>query len=98
VRGYLLLGRIGGSLPLEVLIDGAALHEIVSRSAHRADNDFLVLEGGYTARMNLFYKNSGRKRLTIGAVRREVCYATTQGAVEIRRGGDDANVIFGQSR
>jgi hypothetical protein len=98
VRSYLSLARIGGSLPLEVLIDGVALHEIAPRSAHRADNDFLVLEGGCAARINVFYEISERKRLRIGTVRREACYATTQGAVEIRRGGNYAKVIFGQSR
>jgi hypothetical protein len=98
VRGRLALARIGGSLPLEVPIDGAALHAIAPRNAHRADNDFLVLEGGCAARINVFYKISERKRLRIGAVRREACYATTQGAVEIRRGEDNANVILGQSR
>jgi hypothetical protein len=58
VRGHISLARISGSLPLEVPIDGAALHEMAPRSAHRADNDLLLLEGGYTASMNLFYKKS----------------------------------------
>ena len=29
---------------------------------------------------------------------REVCYVTKEGAVQIRLGGDDANVIFGERR
>ena len=95
MRGHLALAWIGGSLPLEVPIDGAALHEIAPCSARRADDDFLVLEGGCEGRIRLFYKNSERKRLEVGAVGREACYATTQGAVQIRRGGDNANVFFG---
>jgi hypothetical protein len=98
VRGHISLARISGSLPLEVPIDGAALHEMAPRSAHRADNDFLVSDGGCEGRIRLFYKNSERKELEFSAVGREVCYATTQGAVEIRRGGDNANVIFRQGR
>jgi hypothetical protein len=80
VRGYLALARIGGSLPLEVPIDGAALHEIAPRSAHRANDDFLVLEGCCKGRIRLFYKNLERKGLKLSAVGREACYATTQGA------------------
>lgn len=82
---------------MEVPIDVAALHEIAPRSAHKADDDFLVLEGGREGRIKLFYKNLGQKKLRVGAVGREACFATTQGAVQIRRGGDDANVIFRQS-
>ncbi|KAF2463150.1 uncharacterized protein BDR25DRAFT_363058 [Lindgomyces ingoldianus] len=78
---------IGGLLLLEVPIDRAALHETARRSAHRADDDFLVLEGGCEGRIRLFYKNSERKRLEVGAV----------GAVQIRRGSNDASVIFGQT-
>lgn len=77
MRGHLTLARIGGSLPLEVPIDGAALHETAPRSAHRADDDFLVSEGGCEGRIWLFYKNSERKRFGVGAVGREACYATT---------------------
>ena len=51
------------------------------RSAHRDDNDFLVAWKGCEARIRLFYKNSERKTLEVGAVGREACYATTQGAV-----------------
>jgi hypothetical protein len=98
VRGHLALARIGSSLPMEVLIDGVALHKIAPRSAHRADDDFLVLEGGRESMIRLFYKNSERKRLEVDAMGREACYATTQGALQIRRGSDDANVIFRQSR
>ena len=98
MRGYLVLARIGGSLPLEVLIGGAALYEIAPRSAHRADDDFLESEEGREGRTRLFYKKPERKRLDIGAVGREACFATTQGAVQIRRGGNDANVILGKSR
>ena len=58
MRGHLALARIGDSLPLEVLIDGAALRKIAPRSAHRADNDFLASEGGSEARTRLFYDNS----------------------------------------
>jgi hypothetical protein len=97
VQGYLALARISSSLLLEVLIDGAALHEIAPRSAHRANDDFLVLEESCESRIRLFYKNLELKRLEVSAVGREACYATTQGAVQIRRGGDDANVILGQS-
>jgi hypothetical protein len=56
VRGYLALDRVSGSLPLEVLIDGVALHEIAPRSAHRADNDFLVLEGDCKGRRAILQK------------------------------------------
>ncbi|KAF2463152.1 uncharacterized protein BDR25DRAFT_363060 [Lindgomyces ingoldianus] len=61
------LARISGSLPLEVPIDRAALHETARRSAHRADDDFMVSEGG------------------------------CEGAVQIRRGSDNASVIFRQT-
>ena len=58
---HLALARIGGSLPLEVPIDAVALHEIAPRSAHRADDDFLALEGDYEGRIRLFYENLERK-------------------------------------
>jgi hypothetical protein len=60
VRGHLLLARIGDSVPLKVLIATAALHEIALYSAHRADNNFLLLEGGSRAQIRLFYKNLER--------------------------------------
>jgi hypothetical protein len=66
-------------------------------AAQRADDDFLVLEGRCAARIRLFHQKLERKKHEVSAVRREACYAATQGAVQIRRGGDDANVIFGQS-
>jgi hypothetical protein len=44
--GYLALARISDTLPLEVLIAIAALHEFAYDSAYRADDDFLVLDGG----------------------------------------------------
>lgn len=53
VRGRRVLASIGGSLPLEVPIGGTALHEIAPRSAHRADNDFTVLDGDNRGRMIL---------------------------------------------
>jgi hypothetical protein len=34
--------------------------------------------------------------LEVGAVGREACFATTQGAVQIRRRGDNINVILGK--
>jgi hypothetical protein len=77
VRGHLALAQIGGSLPLEVPINGAVLHKIAPRSAHRAGDKFLVLKEGCAARIRLFYKISERKRLEVGAVGREACYATT---------------------
>ena len=52
--------RIGDSVLLEVLIDMAALHEIAPCSAHRADGDFLLLEGGSGARTKSFYENLER--------------------------------------
>jgi hypothetical protein len=66
-------------------------------AAHRVDDDILVLEGGCAARIKLFYQKLERKRLKVGALRREACYAATQCVVQIRRGGDDTNVIFRQS-
>ena len=94
MRGYLVLARISSLLLLEVLINRAALHKIAPCSAHKANNNFLVLEGGCKGRIRLFYKNLERKGLKVSAVEREACYATTQGAVQIRRRGDNANVIF----
>jgi hypothetical protein len=67
-------------------------------AAHRADNNFLAFEGGCAARKRLFYQKLERKRLEVGAMGREACYTAIQGAVQIRRGGDDADVIFGQSK
>ena len=46
MRGRLALARISDSFPFEVLIDMAALHEIASGGAHRANDDLLALEGG----------------------------------------------------
>ena len=60
------LARIRSLLLLEVPIGGAALHETAPRSAHRADDDFLVVGGGYEAKIRLFYKYSERKRLEVG--------------------------------
>jgi hypothetical protein len=57
VRGHLTLARIRVSLPLEVLIGVVTLHEIAPRSAHKANNNFLVLEGGCETRIRIFYKN-----------------------------------------
>jgi hypothetical protein len=64
-RDHLALAHIGSSLPLEVPIDRAALHKIAPRSAHRADDDFLVLEGGFTARIRPLYNKPERKRLEV---------------------------------
>ena len=64
---------------------------------YKDNNNFLVLEGGCKSRIRLFYKNLEQKGLKVDAIGREACYATTQGAVQIRRGSDDANVILGQS-
>lgn len=72
MRGRRALASIGGSLPLEVPVGGAALHEVAPRSVYRADDDLTVLQGGFEGRMKLFYKKSDRKRLEVGAVRR-VC-------------------------
>jgi hypothetical protein len=57
MRGHLALARIGSSVLLEVLIDIAALHEIAPYSAHRANNNLLLLEGGSRAQTGSFYKN-----------------------------------------
>ena len=56
MRDHRALAGIGGSLPLEVPIDRAALHENAPRSAHRANNSFLILEGGRKGRIRLFSK------------------------------------------
>lgn len=55
--GHRALAWIGGSLPLEVPIDGAPLHEIVPRSAHRTDNGFIVLKRDYKSMTRLFCKS-----------------------------------------
>ena len=81
VKERILLVTCNSSLPLEVLIDGVALHEIVLCGAYRANNNFLVLEGGFTARIRLFYKKLERKRLRVGARRRKAYYATIKSAV-----------------
>ena len=73
MRGHLALARIGDSLPLEVPIDMAALHEIAPCSAHRADDDFLASERDSRARTRPFFKNMERLGLEVGAVGREVC-------------------------
>lgn len=98
MRGHLALARIGSLLPLEVLINVAALHRIALRSAHRVNDNFLVSEGGCEGRIRLFYKNLERKRLKVSAVGREACFTITQGAIQIRRGSKNANVIFRKSR
>jgi hypothetical protein len=62
-------------------------------ASHRADDYFLVLEGGW-----LFCKILSEKGLRLALWGKEACYATTQGAVQIRRGGDDTNINFRHSR
>ena len=71
----------------------AALHEIASCSTYRVDDNFVVSEGCCKARVRPSYEKLERKRLEVGAVERDVCYAT-QGAVQIRREGGDTSVIF----
>jgi hypothetical protein len=95
---YLALARVGDSLPLEVLIDAAALHEIAPRCVHRADDDFPASEGGSRVWTGLFYNNLERQRLKVGVLEMEVSSATKEGAVQIRLGDDDANVIFRRSK
>jgi len=56
----------------------------------------LVSEGGCEARPRLFYQKSEQKRLGVGAVGGEACDVMKGGAVQIRLGGNDANVIFGE--
>jgi len=60
VQGHLALARIRVSLPLEVPSDMVALHEFVPDSAHRADDNFRALEGGFEAKIRLLYENSER--------------------------------------
>jgi len=60
VRRYLPLARIGDSVPPEVPIDIAVLHEIAPCNAYRADDDFPPPEGGSGAWARSFYKNSER--------------------------------------
>jgi len=60
VRGHFALARIRVSLPLEVPVDMAALHEFARDSAHKGDDDFRALEGGFEAKIRLFYENSER--------------------------------------
>lgn len=62
MRGHLALARIGSPLPMEVLIDGAALHEIAPRTEHRADDDFLVLEGVRKSRDQAILPKLGAKK------------------------------------
>jgi len=50
--------------------------------------EVLSLGQGYST------KNPEQKRLEVGAIGKEACYVTKEGAVQIRLGGDDANVIF----
>ena len=56
MRDHRALVGISGSLPLEVPIDRAALHKNAPHSAHRANNSFLILEGGCKGRIRLFSK------------------------------------------
>lgn len=79
MRGRLALARIGSSLPLEVPVDGVALHRTAPRSTHRADDNFPVPEEGYEDRIRLFYEDSERKRFEVNVVEREACYATKEG-------------------
>jgi len=81
MRGHLTLARIRVSLPLKVLIDMATLYEFARDNAHKANNDFRVLEGGFKARIRLFYKSLKRKRLDVSAIGKEVYYATKKGAI-----------------
>jgi hypothetical protein len=96
-QSHLVLAGISSSLPPEVSIGGVALHEIAPRSTRRADDNFLLLEGGFEGRMKLFYKNPGLKRFKVDAVGKEACFATTQSAIQIRHRRGDANVIIRQS-
>ena len=94
---HLALARIGSSLPLEVPIDGAALHKIAPRSTRRADDDFVLSEGVFRNTIRLFYKNLGQKKLMVDAVGKEACFAIIQGAVQTRHGSGDAHVIYRRS-
>ena len=60
MRGRLALARISDSFPFVVLIDMAALHEIASGGAHRANDDLLALEGGSRVWIEPFYENLER--------------------------------------
>lgn len=44
MRGQLALAMISDSLPLEVPIGVAILHEVAPRGAHKVGDDFLLLE------------------------------------------------------
>lgn len=65
-------------------------------SRRKADDDFRASERGFEASIRLFYRNSERKRRSVGTVGWEVCYATKKGASQTRRGGGDATVIVGE--
>jgi len=58
--GHFALARIRVSLLLEVPVDMATLHEFARNSAHKADDDFQALEGGFEANIRPFYENSER--------------------------------------
>jgi hypothetical protein len=93
--GHLRLARIGDSLPLEVPIGIATLHQFPRDSAHKAEDDLQASEQGFRASTRPFYESPERKRRGVGAEGWEVCYATREGASQTRRGGGNANVIFG---
>jgi hypothetical protein len=85
MRDHLALARIGNSLPLEIPIDMAALHEIVPCSAHRAGYNFLALE------KVLGLGQSHSTKVWGGSLLRHERRRCT-----IKRGDDDVNVMFGE--
>jgi len=72
----------------------ATLPKFTRHSSHKANNDFLHSSEALRARIRLLYKYWGWYKLGGGAVVEEVYYAIKGDSLQIRREGDDANVIF----
>ena len=72
----------------------ATLHEFARYSSHKADDDFPALLWDSKARIRVIYEFRQWYKLDSGAVVKESCYAMKGVSPQIRREGDDANVIF----
>jgi hypothetical protein len=70
------------------------LHEFGRHSRHKADDDFPELLWDSKGRIWAFYEFRQWYKLDGGAVVKELCFAMKEGSPQVRREGDDANVIF----
>jgi hypothetical protein len=91
--GRTRLFRTKPKLLAEVLIRVATLPEFARHSSHKANDDFLY-RGEALELGRPLYKVLEYYELGSGAMVEELCYAIKGDSLQIRREGDDTNVIF----